>query len=149
MFGIPTIIKELTKLRRLLEAICWVLFADPRFGKITVDDSEEDGIVISNVTLVLLPVTPTTAVQKLTLSADGLSSVLDLDTTITEVKFSVSSGAEVSATLVYKDASGNHSMAAETTFMANDTVPPEGPAGFGATLVDDTEEALPDFPPLG
>lgn len=149
MFGISTIIKELKKIRRLLEAIYWVLFAEPRFGKITVDDSEENGIVISNVTLGLLPVTPTTAVQKLTLSADGLASALDLDPTITEVKFSVSSGAEVSATLVYEDAAGNPSTAAETTFLANDSVPPEGPAGFGATIVDDTEEALPEFPPLG
>lgn len=149
MFGISTIIKELKKIRRLLEAIYWVLFATPRFGAITVDDSEENGIVISNVTLGLLPVTPTTKTQHLTVSAEGLTSAFELEPTVTEVKFSVTSGAEVSAILVYADASGNLSTAAETTFFANDTVPPEGPSGFGATVVDDTEEALPEFPPLG
>lgn len=123
-----------TNTDRLLKAILTAQFCPIRLRSLLAE--RVDDMLIYAVTAA--PPTATDVVSReLTVEVNGEALAVNaLPGDATELgEFAFEQGAKVVLTLIDVDDAGNHSQPAVLEFVAEDTIPPAQPGGFGVTLV--------------
>ncbi len=133
------------------EAHLWYTAGRPTgIRSIKIDTQEMDGMVISNVTVELLPTADDAVSQVVTVAVDGFQTAeIPVPKPETEVKFAVPADSTINMSVAAKDFRGNTSGSFTVEpFVAVDTAAPDTPAGIGAVRVNDTETAQPGYTEL-